>query len=74
MKLYESPGPNLVPQKHANKLENHIKFEKKKKDYRILLSLHDLYYDKMKEIVRRHSREEQFEIATFKKTECVVLQ
>ena len=32
-----------------------------------MLSLHDLYYDKMKKVVRRHSQEEQFEIATFYK-------
>ena len=71
MKLYESPGPNLDPQKDSRKIEKYIR---KKKDYRILLSLHDLYYDKMKKIVRRHSQEEQFEIATFYKPECVALQ
>ena len=32
-----------------------------------MLPLHDLYYDKMRKLVRRHSQEEQFEIATFKK-------
>ena len=45
-------------------------FEKKcikcvKKDYRILLSLEEVCYDKMKKNVRRYSQEEQFEIATF---------
>ena len=63
VKLYESPGPNLDPQKDSKKMENYIKFEKR--DYRILLSLHDLYYDKMKKVARRHSQEEQCVIATF---------
>ena len=44
-----------------------------KEDYKILLSLEELYYDEMKKNVRRHSQEEHFEIATFRKTECVVL-
>ena len=63
MKLYESPGPNLDPPKDSKKMENCIKFEKR--DYRILLSLEEVCYDKMKKVVRRHSQEEQFEIVTF---------
>ena len=37
-----------------------------------MLLLNDLYYDKMKKIVRRHSQEEKIEIAIFYKKQNVL--